>query len=159
MHWFSYYKKWIPQENYYYAFKNTGFKPNPLGRSAGTYTKYTSLDDMMDDFNFFCMYIKYGIGRATFDAAQEIRRGDITREEGAALVKKYDGEFPYRFQNKIFDYLSINQIPNYGDNWSKKFNNPGMDMNSFNMLCDRFRSPHLWEKDSNNKWKLKYEFD
>ena len=30
MHWFSYYKKWIPQENYYYAFKNTGFKPNPL---------------------------------------------------------------------------------------------------------------------------------
>ena len=156
-HYLGYYMPWHPHMNYYYSM-NSGFLPS-RERNAGSYSRYTSLDDMMDDFNFFCMYIKYGIGRATFDAAQEIRRGDITREEGAALVKKYDGEFPYRFQNKIFDYLSINQIPNYGDNWSKKFNNPGMDMNSFNMLCDRFRSPHLWEKDSNNKWKLKYEFD
>ena len=30
MHWFAFYHKWIPQENFYYAAENTGFQPNPL---------------------------------------------------------------------------------------------------------------------------------
>jgi 23S rRNA U2552 (ribose-2'-O)-methylase RlmE/FtsJ len=51
--------------------------------------------------------VKFGIGRATYDAAQEIRSGDITRDEGVALVKRYDGEFPERFADEIFRYLSI----------------------------------------------------
>ena len=34
------------------------------------------------------MYIKFGIGRATSDAAHEVREGHITREEGIELVKK-----------------------------------------------------------------------
>jgi len=38
--------------------------------------------------------IKFGIGRATYDTAQEIRNGDITREEGIALVRRFVGEFP-----------------------------------------------------------------
>ena len=28
MHWYSYYNKWTPQENYYYAYKYTGFRTN-----------------------------------------------------------------------------------------------------------------------------------
>ena len=36
----SYYQFWDPQEHYYYASKNTGFKSNPDGRSEGTYSKY-----------------------------------------------------------------------------------------------------------------------
>ena len=38
--------------------------------------------------------IKFGIGRATYDAAQEIRSKDIDREEGVSLIKKFDGEYP-----------------------------------------------------------------
>ena len=41
--------------------------------------------------------IKFGIGRATYDASQEVRSGDITREEGIALVRKFDGEFPKKY--------------------------------------------------------------
>ena len=37
--------------------------------------------------------IKFGIGRATYDSAQEIRTGHITRNEGIKLVRKYDTEF------------------------------------------------------------------
>ena len=37
-------------------------------------------------------YIKFGIGRATSDAAHEIRDGHITREEGVQLVEKFDHE-------------------------------------------------------------------
>ena len=46
-HFFGYYKKWIPQENYYYASENTGFHANPE-RTAGTYSYYSSLDDKLD---------------------------------------------------------------------------------------------------------------
>ena len=52
MHWYSYYNKWTPQENYYYCTENTGFKPNPE-RNEGTYSKYASLDDKMDGFQYF----------------------------------------------------------------------------------------------------------
>ena len=45
VHYFSYYKKWDPQESYYYAFNNTGFKPNTQ-RTEGTYSKYASIDDI-----------------------------------------------------------------------------------------------------------------
>ena len=43
-------------------------------RTEGTYSKYSSIDDKIDNFHFFTTYIKFGIGRATYDAAQEIRQ-------------------------------------------------------------------------------------
>ena len=45
----GYYKKWVPQEAYYFAAENTGFKANPQ-RTEGTYSKYNSLDDKVDEF-------------------------------------------------------------------------------------------------------------
>ena len=48
--------------------------------------------------------IKFGIGRATYDASQEIRAGAITKEEGVALGKKFDHEFPNRFIEEMYEY-------------------------------------------------------
>ena len=93
-HFFGYYKKWIPQENYYYAVENIDFEAEPDGRSEGTYSKYASLDDKFAGFHNYFAYLKFGLGRATSDAAHEIRDGHISREEGVALVRKFDGEFP-----------------------------------------------------------------
>ena len=97
--------------------------------------------------------MKFGIGRATYDASQEIRNGDITREEGVALVKKYDGEFPERFADEIFDYLSISdkEFPIAAN----CFASPHVTREYFHELTDKFRSPHLWEK-SSGSWSLKY---
>ena len=39
-------------------------------------------------------YIKFGLGRCMEDAAHEIRDGHITRDEGIALMNKFEGEFP-----------------------------------------------------------------
>ena len=75
-----------------------------LKEIVGTYQTYQSIDDKLDDFHYHTTYIKFGIGRATYDAAQEIRNGDITREEGVALVKRYDGEFPKRWSQEVFNY-------------------------------------------------------
>ena len=131
-HWYSYYHRWVPQENYYYATENTGFTSNP-DRSEGTYSKYASLDDRLDGFHFYLGYIKFGIGRATSDAAHEIRDGHITREEGVALVRRYDGEFPAKYFPEFLDYL-------------------GIDEEHFRQVVDSYRSPHLWGWDGD--WKL-----
>lgn len=38
-------------------------------------------------FHYFTTLIKFGIGRATYDAAQEIRNGKITRSEGVSTLR------------------------------------------------------------------------
>ena len=96
VHYLGYYIKWDPQESFYYATKNTGFRPNHE-RTSGTYSKYSSIDDKIDDFHWYTTFIKFGIGRATYDAYQEVRNNKITREEAVSLVKKYDAEFPQRY--------------------------------------------------------------
>jgi len=153
MHYFSYYHKWHPQKNYYYSVENTGFIPSPQ-RTAGTYSKCNSIDDKIDDFHYYTTFMKFGIGRATYDTSQEVRSGDITREEGVALIKRFDGEFPERFADEIFQYLSIN--PGEFPAASPMFEEPLMNRDYFNHLCDRFRSPHIW-KYENDKWQLRYK--
>ena len=74
--------------------------------SDSRHIQYNSIDDKIDDFHYLTTFIKFGIGRATHDASQEIRSGEIDREEGVALVHKFDGEFPERFSKEIFQYLA-----------------------------------------------------
>ena len=76
VHYMSYYRNWIPQENYYYAVENTNFEPNPERRD-GSYGKYAGIDDKMEDLHFYMQVIKFGMGRATWDAAQEIRTNKL----------------------------------------------------------------------------------
>jgi len=151
VHYLGYYLKWHPQSCYYYAVENGDFQASPE-RTPGTYSKYSSIDDRMDDLHYYTTFIKFGIGHASYDAAQEIRSGDITRDEGIALVRRFDGEFPDRFINDIFRYLSIDgtMLPAA----ARMFERPRMDRPYFDMLCDRFRSPHLWLFD-NGQWRLR----
>ena len=108
VHYLGYYLRWTLQEVYYYAADNTGFQARPF-RTQGTYSKYNSIDDKIDDLHYFTTYIKFGIGRATYDASQEIRNHHITREEAQALVKRFDGEFPDRYFDEILDYLELSK--------------------------------------------------
>lgn len=135
VHYLGYYLKWTPQECYYYAVEHSGFKARPF-RTQGTYSKYNSIDDKIDDLHYYTTYIKFGLGRTSYDASQEIRNRHLTREEGVALVKKYDGEFPDKYFGEVMDFLD-------------------MRAERFNELCDQNRSPHLWEK-VDGEWKLKH---
>lgn len=151
VHYLGYYVPWHPQEAYYYSVEHGGFKPSPE-RTPGTYSKYNSIDDKIDDFHYFTTFIKFGIGRASYDAAQEIRNQEITREEGVTLVEKYDGEFPERFAEEIFQYLSITEkeFPKA----IHSFEHPAMNRDYFMNLTDKFRSEHLWVK-KNGLWLLR----
>jgi len=134
-YYFSYFHKWVPQENFYYCTEHTGFKPNPE-RTEGTYSKYASLDDKMDGFHYYMRYIKFGLGRCVEETSHEIRDGHITREEGIALMKKYEGEFPQKYFQEFLEYLDISQT-------------------HFWDVVDAWRLKHLWEK-KGNKWELKH---
>ena len=152
VHYLGYYLKWHPQSCYYYSVEHGGFEASPE-RTPGTYSKYNSIDDRIDDFHYYTTRVKFGIGRATYDAAQEIRSGDITRDEGVALVKRFDHEFPERFAEEIFRYLSIpeKEFPVA----ASAFESPIMDRDYFLALADKFRSPHLWEK-VGGEWRLRH---
>jgi N-acetyl sugar amidotransferase len=136
VHYLGYYIKWTPQEAYYFATEHTGFEANPF-RTEGTYSKYNSLDDKIDGFHYYTTFIKFGLGRASYDASQEIRNRHITREEGVALVRRFDGEFPQKHFNEVMDYI-------------------GLKPERFLELCDEFRSPHLWKKEG-GEWKLRHQ--
>ena len=135
VHYLGYYLKWTPQEAFYYSVENCNFKPRPF-RSEGTYSKYNSIDDKIDDFHFYTTFIKFGIGRATYDVSQEIRNNHLNIEEGKKLIKKYDGELPSRYFKEVLNYI-------------------GLKPKEFHKLTDTFRSPHLWKK-IRNKWYLRH---
>lgn len=135
VHYLGYYLKWDPQECYYYAVEHTGFQANSE-RTEGTYSKYSSIDDRIDMFHYYTTLVKFGIGRATYDAAQEIRNGKITREEGVALVRRYDQEFPKKYFKDFLEYV-------------------GLTESEFHEIVARFRSPHLWMQ-QDGEWKLRH---
>jgi N-acetyl sugar amidotransferase len=135
VHYLGYYTKWDPQECYYYAVEHTGFKAN-TERTEGSYSKYSSIDDKIDPFHYLTTLIKFGIGRATYDAAQEVRNDKITRDEAVNLVRKFDQEFPAKFFPEFLEYIDTTE-------------------DEFWETIVRFRSPHLW-KQVGDEWKLRH---
>jgi N-acetyl sugar amidotransferase len=135
VHYLGYYLKWDPQECFYYAFANTGFVPNEQ-RTEGSFSKYSSIDDKIDPFHYYTTLVKFGLGRASYDAAQEIRNGKITRQEGISLVRKYDSEFPSKYFRDFLEYIGINE-------------------EEFHQTIDRYRPNHIWIQ-RNNKWELRH---
>lgn len=135
VHYLGYYLKWDPQECYYYACENTGFEANDQ-RTEGSYSKYSSIDDKIDPFHYYTTLIKFGLGRASYDAAQEVRNGKITRDEAVSLVKKYDTEFPKKFFLDFINYI-------------------GLTESEFWKTINKFRSPHVWNFKA-NKWQLRH---
>jgi len=132
----SYYLKWDPQENYYYASNNTGFMPSSE-RTEDTYSKYSSINDKIDASHYYKTLIKFVIGRATYDATQEIRNNNITREEGVRLVNKYDTKFPAKYFKEFLDCINLTE-------------------ENFWQIINNFRSPHLLKPDRND-WILKHQ--
>lgn len=134
VHYLGYYIKWDPQEMYYYAVENTGFQSNEY-RTEGSFSKYSSIDDQIDPLHYYTTLAKFGIGRATYDAAQEVRTGKLERDEAMLLVNKFDSEFPERFFGAMLEYMDISK-------------------EQFWDTIDSARSSHLWRHDGND-WVLR----
>ena len=62
------------------------FKKN----AEGTYRNYVGIDEKINRIHQYLKLLKFGYGRATDHACEDIRNGLISRTRGKFLVKKYD---------------------------------------------------------------------
>lgn len=139
-HFASYYFNWKPQSHYYYCVQNTNFKPNGK-RSEGTFSKYASLDDLIDPFHHYLSVVKFGLGRCTSDAAHEVREKLIDREEAVALVQRYDLEYPSQQSQSIF----------------KKY--CGFTDDDMMQIIEKWTNTNLWTNSPADGGHLRYSVD
>jgi N-acetyl sugar amidotransferase len=135
LYW-SYFEEWDPYEHYLFAKAHAGFQTLPA-RSIATYTNYAQLDDDLQDLHAYCMFLKFGFGRATSDACIDVRRGAMDRKQALALVKRYDWEYPEALIPRFLDYFE-------------------MTKQEFYHVIDKLANKEVLQK-TNGIWRLKYE--
>lgn len=133
----SYFVPWDSHRNYLVA-KRFGFQH--LGHEwqrEGTIEQYNQIDTIGYNINQWFKYPKFGHASATEMASRWIRAGRITREEGIALVKKYDKHLDQNILNDFLAYI-------------------GMSHTEFWDVADKFYNPELFYKDRFGFWKEKF---
>ena len=115
--YFTYFFPWDIYENALQSRDRLGFEQawngtttwnySLLGKSDGSFEGFDSIDDKIDDLDYYMMHVKFGFGRATRMASRMIQNGHMTREEGLELVRRYDGEFPESFMPDVLEYMRM----------------------------------------------------
>jgi len=105
-----YLKDWSSNNNAEFAIANgirvrENVSPTELGRVH----THTCLDSDFHPVNQLLKYYKLGFGYATDEACYDIREKLITRDEGIARVKKYDGRCSDYYIKGLCDYLEITE--------------------------------------------------
>lgn len=137
--YFAYFFRWSMYENYEFMRNRIPFATHPAGRTPGTFTDFDSLDDKSDDLYYYMQFVKFGFGRAVRDASRMIQNGQLTREQGLELARKYDGEFPEEHIDAMLDYLSMTRT-------------------ELMSTIDLHRNPELWRRDGDT-WRLRYPLE
>lgn len=125
-YYWSYFHKWDPYENYQYCREHMDFQG--VERSDGNFVGWDSIDDKIDDLDFFMMFQKFGFGRATRQASRMIHNGHLTREKGLEYVRQYDGEFPHMYLGDILEYLD-------------------MSLDELKEIIELHKNPEIWDGD------------
>jgi N-acetyl sugar amidotransferase len=147
--YYSHFFPWDIYENAKYAREKMGFRqarghdtvmldgPRAWwGKSDGSFEGFDSIDDKIDDLDFYMMHIKFGFGRAARMASRLIQGGHIDRDFGLFCVKGLDGEPAHRYRKATLDYLSMS-FPEY------------------RKVIDSHRNPEIW-KQEDGEWTLRY---
>jgi len=131
----SYFENWDSYEHYLVAKEKCGLQEEPE-RCLGTYNNFAQTDTKLYDLHCYLMYLKFGFGRCAQDVGIDIRRGSMTRKQGLALVKRYDGEYPEPY---VQDYLEFFQ----------------MTMEEFDEALDRHANRDLFQK-VDGRWRPRF---
>lgn len=98
-----------------------------------TYRNFSNLDDMHENgIHDYLKFIKLGYGRATDHACKDIRAGQMTREEGVEMVRRYDHVKPRRDLERWLRYVNMTE-------------------EEFDSICDTFRDRRVWRVE-NGQW-------
>lgn len=126
--------KWDSNENFKLA-KSIGFKTS--NKTEGTYRNFVNVDEDWNRIHHYLKLLKFGYGRSTDHACEDIRLGILKREKALKLVKKYEyQELSKYYLKRLSDYLEISNV--------KIIN-----------ILEKFRNKKIWKKNK-NKWFLNF---
>jgi N-acetyl sugar amidotransferase len=99
-----------------------------------TYRRMSNLDDRYENgIHDLLKFIKFGYGRASDHASKDIRTGDLTREQGIEMVRKYDHVVSSDLQYWL-NYVEMSEA-------------------EFWATADSFRDPRVWWIQDGQWWK------
>lgn len=131
----SHYFHWDSSTNFDIA-RRYGFEA--LGEPAeGTYRTYVGIDErVIHRVHQYFKVLKFGYGRATDHACEDIRNGRITREEAKALVRQHD-------------------LVDISDEIATAFSQHiGITRARFDEVIERYRNPSIWKRSRSGQWSI-----
>jgi N-acetyl sugar amidotransferase len=100
---------WSNEQNSAFAASH-GLTLRPNEESiTGDFSNASMLDEEYTNINMMIKYFKFGFGRATDQVNEEIRKNNITRNEGIKIVKKYDGICSDKIIRSYCKYINISE--------------------------------------------------
>ena len=110
--WMNYYvKDYSPQHNLKFS-QQHGLKIRPKDinlYNLGTYNRFSQMDCIILEVNQLFKYEKYGFGQTTDHVCADIRYSLITRDEGIALVREFDGKCGKEHIDDFCDLMEIDE--------------------------------------------------
>jgi len=109
-----------------------GFEFNPIPFDR-TYARDANLNNVHDNgVHDYMKYVKFGYGRVSDHVSRDIRNGILTREQGIALVRQYEGVVPGDLARWL-DYV-------------------GMTRTEFEATANTFRDSRVWLRNEYGQW-------
>lgn len=107
--WLQYYtEEWSQVHNAAFSIaRGLTQRPRTDPRCLGTYRFFYQIDSDLVQVNQMFKYRKLGFGQCTDHANYDIRAGLITREQGIALVREWDGLCDPAFEAVFRDYIGV----------------------------------------------------
>jgi N-acetyl sugar amidotransferase len=128
----SNYLPWDGRSQAEFAIEQLGFETAQARER--TFNLYAKNDDIhANGLHDYLKYLKFGYGRGTDDAANEVRHGRMTREQAIDMVAKYDHVRPSDMD--VF------------------LNSVGMTEGELMALVEPMRDPSIWKKGADGVWK------
>jgi N-acetyl sugar amidotransferase len=130
----SYYFYWDSEEHLRIA-RQHGFRTLDAP-AEGTYRNYVGIDEKIHRIHQYLKVLKFGYGRATDHACEDIRNGRLSREEAKALVREHDLKEPSDyFINDFIDHI-------------------GMSRTEFFATLKRYRNTAIWKRNPAGRWYI-----
>ena len=130
----SYFFKWDSEAHLNIA-KQYGFKELDKPRE-GTYRTYVGIDEKINRIHQYLKVLKFGYGRATDHACEDIRNKRLDRDKAKKLVKKHDLEdLSAYYVNDFCSYV-------------------GYTKEDFFNILEQFRDPNIWKRSENGHWQI-----
>jgi N-acetyl sugar amidotransferase len=107
-----------------------------LQPAEGTYRNFVGIDEKLHRLHQYLKVLKFGYGRATDHACEDIREGHLTRDEAKALVREHD-----------LKDLSEENVNTYREYF-------GMTRERFLEVLETYRDTAIWQKGNDGRWLI-----